>query len=217
VITLDVEQGSAAWIQVRIGIPTASQFDRILTNSGKPSASVAGYRNELLAEWLLGDSLSEDVSLFMERGTAQEADARKYYEFQRDVTVQQVGFCLRDDRRAGCSPDGLVGTGGGMEIKVPSPKVHMGYLLDGAGAEYKAQVQGNLLITEREWWDFLSYHGRLPCAIVRIVRDEPYIKLLNGALNSFCDYLDDAKTKLIAAGHIPKLRPQAEAIFAGVG
>lgn len=205
-IRLDVEQGSAAWIQARLGIPTASQFHRILTpKTLRVSEAASGYRNELLAEWLLGEPASDELSQFVQRGTVEESAARRFYELERDVDVEPVGFLLTDDRRAGCSPDGFVGQDGGLELKVPSASVHVGYLLEAAGDKYKAQIQGNLWISEREWWDFVSYHPSLPPALVRFSRDEVFIAALRGAVSCFCDGLDAAKDSLRARGCEPAL------------
>ena len=48
-IPLDVEQGSRAWIEARLGIPTASEFSRIVTPGGKLSASRDEYAGKLIS------------------------------------------------------------------------------------------------------------------------------------------------------------------------
>lgn len=219
-IRADFDQGSAAWVEARLGLPTASQFHRIITpTTMKPSASAEGYRNELLAEWLMGAPLEAMDEGFMERGMALEAGARSFYELMREADVEQVGFLWRDDRRCGCSPDGLVGTEGGVEIKCPSPGVHVSYLLGGPGDKYRAQIQGCLWIAERQWWDFLSYHPTMPPALVRIERDERFIAALAEAVVQFCDNLDTAKSSLLARGYSPVEKPKREPapFFVGVG
>lgn len=219
-IRVECEQGSREWIETRIGIPTSSEFSKIITPSMKPSDSAVGYRNELLAEWMLGESLSEGVSQFMQRGADEERAARAYYEMQRDIDIESVGFLFRDDRRTGCSPDGLVGAEGGLEIKVPKAGNHVGCLVDNAlPATHRAQVQGSIWIAEREWWDFLSYNPYLPSVIVRVHRDDIYIKHLSTLVRVFCDQLAEAQDKLLARGYVPKSpkRMEAAPIFAGVG
>lgn len=204
-ITLDVKQGSPEWLKARLGIPTASQFSRIITATGKLSSSSAadGYMHELLAESLLGEPADSFNSSFMQRGSEQEQQAIRSYEFQNEVDVETVGFCLRDDKRAGCSPDGLVGLDGGLEIKCPAAKTHIGHLLGSPDKAYKIQVQGNLWITEREWWDIFSFNPFMAPAIVRCNRDEAFIKLMADALNTFLDKLDVAKTKLKEMDAVP--------------
>ena len=96
--TLDLEQGSTEWMMARLGIPTASRFDRLLTpKTRKPSASRDSYRAELVAEYLMGQPLDWGTSAWMERGTELEDEARRWYEMDRGVDVEQVGLVLRDD------------------------------------------------------------------------------------------------------------------------
>lgn len=201
-IILDVEQGSPEWAAARVGIPTASQFDRILTpKSMKPSASAEKYAWELLAAQILGHEIDGASTGFMARGTILETKAVDYYEFDRDVETEKIGFVLRDDRRVGCSPDRLVGTAGLLEIKVPSAASHIGYLLDDEGIGYKCQVQGQLWLTDRAWCDTISYNPEMPNAIIRQYRDEKFITALIAGVDAFLGMLDEMKIKLITAGH----------------
>lgn len=196
-------QGSAAWIDAHVGRPTASQFSRIMTpKTLKLSGQADDYRNELLAEELLGYPVNDFLSQFMERGKALEDDALSYYELQRGVDINRVGFVLRDDGRTGCSPDALVGDEGGLEIKTPSAANHVGYLIDGPDDKYKAQVQGCLWICERQWWDFVSYNPELPPVLIRFERDEAFIKALALCVDQFVSYLDESRDKLIRRGVI---------------
>lgn len=202
-IKLDVEQGSLEWIQARLGIPTASQFHRILTpKTMKPNSQAQGYLHELLAEQLLGHSIDEATSDFMMRGSNLEASAVEYYELQEDIETERIGFILRDDRRAGCSPDRLVGTNGGLELKCPSAKVHVGYMVDGIDDAYRCQVQGSLYVAEREWWDVLSYNPELPAVRIRTHRDEKFIRALSSAIDQFVDQLLETRNDLIRRGYM---------------
>lgn len=196
-IRLDVEQGSVQWLHARLGIPTASCFDKIITpKTGKPSASADGYMYQLIAEQLLGQPLQDASGGFLERGSIMEQRAVSYYELQKEVDTEKVGFVLRDDQRTGASPDRFVGNDGLLEIKVPAANTHVGYMLDKDGIGYRSQVQGQLWVAEREWSDTLSYHPELPPALVRQTRDEAFIKLLAAAIQQFNDAMDEAKEKL---------------------
>ena len=117
-----MEQGSAQWIAARLGLPTASQFSRILTpRTLKPSASAERYLWELLAERIIGQPANDASTKFMERGKAMEAQAVAFYELQRGVDTRRVGFVTRDDGLVGCSPDRFVGDDGLLEISARRP------------------------------------------------------------------------------------------------
>jgi hypothetical protein len=194
---LDVEQGSPEWLMARLGIPTASNFDKIITpKTMKLSGSIDGYAQQLIAEQLLGVPMDNASGSFLERGNVLEKKAVDYYELQKECDTVNVGFIVRDDGRAGASPDRFVGKDGLLEIKCPSAPVHIGYLLDKDGIGYRTQVQGQLLIAEREWCDTLSYNPDLPPALVRQYRDEAFIKALSAALDQFLNYVDESKLKL---------------------
>jgi hypothetical protein len=200
-IRVDVQQGSPEWLRARLGIPTASRFDQIITpKTGKLSSSIDKLVHTLLAEQLLGVPMDGASSAFMERGEVLERKAVEFYEFERGVETEPGGFVLRNDRRVGCSPDRFVGPDGLLEIKCPSAAVHIGYLLDRDGIGYKPQVQGQLWLCEREWSDTLSYNPDLPPALVRQARDEDYITLLAAAVEQCLSYLDECKIKLQAHG-----------------
>lgn len=202
-IELDVPQYSPEWYFARLGMPTASQFSRILTaKTRKLAAGSETYMHELLSEWLTGIPYSFDASGYMERGTQLEPEAVAWYEWETNTVTREVGFCLRDDKRVGCSPDRLVGEDGGLEIKCPGAKGHVANMLN-MSDEYFAQVQGCLWITGRAHWDLVSYHPTIPSVIVRIERDEEYIGQLANAVDEFLARLAAAREKLLAQGAQP--------------
>ena len=98
-IRVDCEQGSGEWIECRLGIPTASEFGRIVTATGKLSAQRGPYMGELLAEWALGEPYADFENEWTERGKLLEPEALEYYAFVRDVTPAKVGFVYRDSAR----------------------------------------------------------------------------------------------------------------------
>ena len=187
---IDCKQGSPEWYQARAGIPTASEFGRLLTPK-RMQLSEAGARSyacELIGARLIG-GVPEGVEAYgsraMEYGKLTESEARSFYALDRDCDVSQVGFCLADDGQIGCSPDGLVGDDGGLELKCPMIKTHVGYLLNGGlPDEYKAQVHGSLIVTGRKWWDFLSYAVGAPPLLVRVEPDD-YTDKLREAIRAF--------------------------------
>jgi len=198
------EQRSPEWFAARLGIPTASMFDRIITPSGKPSSQADGYANLLVAEWLSGQPGGMEPTPWMQRGTDCEPEARAFYEMDRGVGVSEVGFITMDEGQAGCSPDGLVGDDGMLEIKVPAPQTHVEYLLSGElPQKYRPQAQGQLMVAERRWCDFLSYHPDMPPVLVRVERDEAFIGKLNELLGAFTVVLSGKRKQLLERGMHP--------------
>ncbi len=197
-IVLPHAQGTPEWRQARIGLPTASGLDNLLTPALKPSSSAQKYLHRLVAEWLLGAPLDDGDNQWMERGREMEIEGVRYYEMVTGLEVQRVGLCLRDDRQFGCSPDGLIGEDGGLEIKCPSAAVHVGYMLDPGSlvSAYRAQVQGALLVTGRGCWEIMSYNPQLEPVRVTVAPDAEYLAAILPALTGFLAQLAAAKEKL---------------------
>ena len=200
----EVEGGSPEWFHVRMGIPTASCFDKLLTpKTLKPSTQAIGYMHHLLAEWALGVPLQGEGTDFMDRGTQLQDEAVRLYEMDHDADTQNGGFCTTDDGLVGCSPDRLVGEDGGLELKCPAPHTHIRYLLGSPVDDYLLQVQGSLWVTGRKWWDVMSYHPDLPAKYVRVLPNPVVQDALSGALTGFLADLRDAREQLKALGIVP--------------
>lgn len=183
-------QGTPEWLQARCGVLTASEFGKLITPTGKATTGKTrqDYLLEKANEIITGVPCGEAfVSTWMERGTELEPQARAFYEFVTGNEVSQAGLIYRDEsRRVGASVDGLINDDGNQEIKCPKLTTHLRYILDGElPREYIAQVQGQLLVTGRDYCDFISYH---PGAfrqgfILTVERDEKYIKQLQSELD----------------------------------
>ena len=189
---IDCIQGSPEWHAAKLGVASASNFSKILAKGqGKTRKA---YMLRLAAEILSSEPQETYSNAAMERGIEIEPQAREYYEGLNGVKVEQVGFCKLDDN-IGCSPDGLVGTDGGIEIKCPNTTTHITYILaDKLPSEYVAQVQGSLWVTDRKWWDFTSFDPRLkgrPFWSIRVERDEAYINKLAIEVNQFIIELEE--------------------------
>lgn len=184
-----VEQGSEAWHALRLGIPTATGFGRIMTpKTLKLAASRDSYRIELLTERILGVPLDNFTTEAMQNGHDWEPKARAAYEMDNECDVELCGFCSDDAKTYGASPDGFVGEDGSLEIKCPfKPQIHIGYLMEPESlrAEYYAQVQGQLFVTGRKWTDLISYFSTLPTAKIRIYPDPTYQAALAESLKVF--------------------------------
>lgn len=197
-ITVDCIQGTPEWFAAKCGIPSASNFDKIITTKGEPSKSATKYMYQLAAERVTGRSEESYTNVAMERGKETEAEARNLYEMLHDVKIEQVGFCYPDEARTcGASPDGLIGKDGLIEIKCPMAFASVGYILEGVlPTDYIQQVQGQLYVTGRKWLDFLSYYPGLRPMIVRVQRDDKFIALLQQVLNNFCAELEKITEKI---------------------
>lgn len=191
------EQGTEEWLKSRLGCPSGSGFDKLIGASGKPSTQAEGYINQLIAELLTGETTEIKVTEWMQRGTELEPIAREFYELASGNNVEEVGFCKHDVLEAGVSPDGLISTDGGLEIKCPAPATHIAYLRGGVlPTKYKQQVMGCMWVTGRQWWDFVSYHESMPALIVRVERDDDYITLLADEVSKAVDTIQSEVNRL---------------------
>jgi len=180
---IECEQGSEEWLKARLGVPSASNFSKLITMKGTLSTQAKAYVDALVAEAITGESTYVKVTDAMQRGTELEPYARERYFYETGNSVEEVGFCLHDDYQAGASPDGLIGEDGGLEIKCPLGGTMVSYLRVGRlPSKYWQQVQGCLHITGRKWWDFMAYHPDMKPLIVRVERDEAFIAALDALL-----------------------------------
>jgi hypothetical protein len=194
------EQGSEDWARARLGLPTASMFATVMAKGeGKVRSK---YMRELAGEILTGEPAESYTNANMERGRMMEDEARKLYAFMKDVDPERVGFIRNGN--AGCSPDSLIGSNGGLEIKTALAHIQIERLTrDDLPPEHRAQVQGSIWIAEREWWDFVSYWPKLPLFVVRVQRDNGYIANLSGEVDRFNDELQVLVEKIRRYGAAP--------------
>ena len=197
-LALDLEQGTAEWFAAKLGTPSASNFDKIVTTKGEPSKQAEKYLWRLAGERVSGTSEETYQNGIMQKAIETEAEAREFYELTQGVTVKKVGIVYPDNgKKYACSPDGLVGNDGGLEIKCPIMSTQVGYLLDGKlPTEYFQQIQGNLFVTGRKWWDFLSYFPGIKPLLIRVEREEEFIAKLKTALDLFCAELQTVVKKI---------------------
>lgn len=183
---VNCEQGTDSWFAARAGIPTASEFHTVMAvgPKGGKSATRVAYLNKLVGEIVTGEPMSSYSNADMERGKIMEDEARDLYCFTRDVEPTRVGFVRNGNK--GASPDSLIGTNGGLEIKSAAPHIQVARLLaNELPSEHKAQVMGNIWVCERDWWDFMSYCPKMPPFVMRAYRDEDYIKKLANEVELF--------------------------------
>lgn len=200
----DCAQGSPEWFDCRKGIPTASEFHKLLmrgVKKGDESKTRRRYMLELIGERMTGQPRDTYSSFHMERGKEMEAEACKLYAMLEDAELQTVGF-IRRDEKAGCSPDRLVGGDGLLQIKTMMPPLLLDLHLTTAPEEYTehdCQLYGELWISEREWTDLLVYWPGIKPYRKRLYRDETKIKSIELGVEMFLSEMLETMSKLEAA------------------
>jgi len=212
---MTIEQRSEEWHRQRAGKITASRFEDAISMKlvGRepnkvlvPTDTRSTYMREIVAAILSGEPKAEINSYSLQWGKDTEPYARQAYEIETGHVVTEAEFILHPVHDfIGCSPDGLVGADGGIEMKCPKdPGVHIKTLAEGMPEEHAGQVQGCMFVTGRKWWDFVSYDPRTDepyrLYIQRIERDELYIQRLESGLWKFWQdvqsYLELIKRKV---------------------
>lgn len=204
-ILYEIDQGSPEWTIMRLGIPTASEFARLQTPASRVfPASAHKYAEEKVAEMITGqDEGSGYISEEMEMGQITEQEAADSYEFANEVKTQKVGFITDDEGLYGCSPDRLVGDAGGVEIKRKTPAGMVKYLIaQKIDPAHRAQVQGNMLVAGRLWWDWHLYNPDMPRLTIRTYRDERYIAELKQDILMFRQLVFNKLRALAEAGYV---------------
>lgn len=195
----NISQNSEEWLRLRLGIPTASEFSKIITSEGKLSTQLRAYALKLASEKLLIELEDTYTNAAMQRGSDLEPEARQAYEEYTFNTVEQVAIILHDN--CGYSPDGLVGEDGSVEFKSPLAPNHVKYMYeDRLPVEYKSQCQGGLYVSGRKWIDFCSYHPGFSedkkLFIKRVYRDEEFISKLKEGIDKVICIRDEYLSKI---------------------
>ena len=201
------EQGSAEWLSLRLGKIPASRVKDVLTKGRgtSPSKTAESYMMELIAEILTGNSKPFFENDAMRWGTETEPQARAMYAVNNDfIDVKEVAF-VEHNEQIGISPDGLIGEDGLLEIKCPNTTTQIKRALSNDySADYKAQIQMQLWVTEREWCDFLSFDPRLDCEAgylqQRVFRDEEYIEEMKTKVYAFVEKMNEIIEQLTTKG-----------------
>jgi hypothetical protein len=187
----DVIQGSDAWHEQRRGIVTASVVGQLVTPKTLKIAASDKSRSivaQLVAERITSYTDPTYIGDDMLRGIDDELRARDLYAAFYKRPVHELGFLLRkeDTWQLGYSPDGLVGDDGVIEVKSRRSKLHLSTILTGeVPAEFMAQCQAGLLVSGREWLDFISYSGGMPMWHKRLYPDPAWQEAIVAAAEQF--------------------------------
>jgi hypothetical protein len=185
-------QGTSEWFAVRMGIPTASEFDTVCVTKGRGPGGISltrqKYMRQLAAEIITGVPMENYQNGDMQRGKEHEEADIARYAFATGVEVQKIGFLRRG--KMGCSPDGLVGNDGMVESKSKAPHLMIEILeTQEIPGEHMKQLYGHLLVSQREWVDWLASWPGLPQFKQRVFRDERKIAEVKLAIDQFNEEL----------------------------
>ena len=211
---IDCEQGTLEWLEARSQCATASELDNLVSPTLKLRTGdmPRTYLFRKLAERWLGRPIQSFSGGVMEQGSILEEEALPWYGLRRKCNVRRVGFITTDDGSFGCSPDGLVGTHMGIEIKCPQEHTHVRWLLGGeCPTEHYLQVQGGMFVTGFEAWDFVSYCRAFPPLVVRVARDDKAQAVIAEAVQTFNSDMREAWDRLVAANGGAPVRETVQA------
>ena len=191
----DVEQNSDEWMRLRAGIQTASCFKDVEGTSARKGRTT--YMRKLAGEILTGEPMDHFETFAMKRGHEREQEACALYGVMYGVRPEIIGFVRNG--KCGASPDRLIGDEGLLEVKDADRHIQIERLLAGVvPKEYMAQVQGQIMVCDKEWCDFMSHCRGLPPLVIRVYRDERYIAGLRLDINKFDEELYELVDKIKA-------------------
>ena len=204
-----VEQGSDAWFRLRRGIPTASQFGRIVSDkTGKRLADTARtYLCELAYERLTGTFYRKDLSgnEDVQRGNRLEPDAVAVFECLSGLKTRTCGIFTNSECTLGASPDRVVvGRKEGVEVKCPRGPKHISHIAYGLGNEHRAQVQGQILLAGFVGVHFISYNEEFASYVEYVEPDRKFLADLALALAEFTVELDRVTNHVRRWGVFPR-------------
>lgn len=196
----NMPQRSPEWYRAHVGVVSSSQFSDAISRLadkpakaprlskrdgavleegrpaiiGGPSMDQIHLLNSKVMERITGDLSENFVHRRMIRGQELEPEGKAAYESFAGHLITEIGFALHSTLKIGCSPDGLLGKGGMMELKCPDSATEMikAWLdLPAFVAEYEPQIRGQMWLCERDWCDLVVYHPKFPLLVHRVERD----------------------------------------------
>lgn len=186
-IISEYKQNTPEWKLERLGCPSSSSFDKIITATGKQSKSRLKYMYSLASEIITGVIESTYYNKDMQDGHEYEQENIDLYQFKNNCKIEKVGFCWKDEKKMfGSSPDALVNDDGLMEAKNAKGSVQVERIQAGwTASEHHRQAHGQMLVTGRKWCDVVSYCRGMKTVTVRFERDEEFLKILEAELILF--------------------------------
>lgn len=185
----ELEQGSEDWLQLRCGVMSASVMNDILTPTLKVSSNdktrqaVYDIACQRITNYIEPHFLTDS----MLRGYDDEEKARELYS-DNIAPVEEIGGMVRqfDFGNIWYSPDGLVWDDGLIEVKSRRQGLHFKTIAEGeVPKEHILQCQAALLISGREWIDYISICRGMPLFIKRITPEAKYQDAIINACTEF--------------------------------
>ena len=175
--THNIKQGTPEWHELKKGRFSATNGSAI-GNAGKGLATLI---TEKALDYVFGSEPTV-ANYYMAKGNECEPIARMLYELEYN-SVQEVGF-VELNEWVGCSPDGLVGDDGLVEIKWYNRNKFLIYTKEGKiDSSHLWQMQFQMFVTGRQWCDYVVYNDCFDRIIVtRIAKDDEKITKIEAGL-----------------------------------
>jgi len=185
-----MEQRSEEWFEARRGKITGTVAWRLLGSDAViKELAIEKYAEAHSTCDLSSRSInSPDVN----RGIEEEGGVRARFEMEHNVEISEVGFIKKDDF-CGCSPDGLIGEDGGIEIKCPAYKNHLKNMCNFIDKTHIAQMQWFMYCTGRSYCYFASYNEdfKIDLVVRKIEPDQEWLEKMEKGLAKYKEYLKE--------------------------
>jgi hypothetical protein len=170
----DIEQNSEPWLKLKRGVLTASNICKILTPAKLEISRSTGYLYEFCRQRVDDMPYGDFSTRHTDRGHIEESLALQIYE-AKFGGLKRCGFVenTKHGFKIGCSPDALVGDDGGVQVKSFTPNVQFGNIVeDKIEGCHMLQIQMELFVTERQWWDVVYQSSGTHQIVTRVYPDE---------------------------------------------
>lgn len=168
---------------------TGAKADKLIQGTYTACSSIASELAELNGLCQLDPDFDGfSGNKYTEYGNLFEADAIKRYEEIRFVEVHSKQVVITDlDNMLSCTPDGLVGPDGLIEVKTVTKCADwIGLDVADKVKQHNDQIQFQLMLSGRQWCDLVLYQPRFI---------EPYDIIIE-RITPDAEWIDFAKTRL---------------------
>jgi hypothetical protein len=218
----DIEQNSEAWLKMKRGVLSASNICKVLTPARLEISKTTGYLYEFCRQRVDDMPYGDFSTRHTDRGHIEESLALQVYE-AKFGGLKRCGFVenTKHGFKIGCSPDALVGDEGGVQVKSFTPNVQFGNIIEDKIENCHAlQVQMELFVTERQWWDVIYQSSGTHQVVTRVYPDEAkqvkikeacadFYSRVEIAMQTYCQKIAD-ETRFFPTQYVAGLYDQIE-------